>query len=90
MIVKPSPIAHVDIAAAERAFPEVLGFAQWRATDLPSDDGATRKWIFHARDFHLMFRSKNQAPDFSEARPIRRAVYIRPCCHLILYCHDGG
>jgi hypothetical protein len=25
---------------------------------------------------------KNQAPDFSEARPIRRAVYIRPRCHL--------
>ena len=23
----------------------------------------------------------NQAPDFSEARPIRRAVYIRPCHH---------
>jgi hypothetical protein len=27
MIVKPNPIAHINIAAAERAFPEVLGLA---------------------------------------------------------------
>jgi hypothetical protein len=31
----------------------------------------------------------NQAPDFSEARPIRRAVYIRPRCHQFLHSHDG-
>jgi hypothetical protein len=28
VILKPNPIAHIDIAAAERAFPEVLGLAQ--------------------------------------------------------------
>jgi hypothetical protein len=59
------------------AFPEVLGFAQWPPGDVLTDDGAARKWIFHARDFHLMFRSKKSGPDCSEARPIRRAVYIR-------------
>jgi hypothetical protein len=45
------------------AFPEILGFAQRAPGDLPSDDDAAQKWIFHARNFHLMFRSKNQAPE---------------------------
>jgi hypothetical protein len=34
MFVDPCQIAHVDIAAAERACPEVLGFAQWPPGDL--------------------------------------------------------
>jgi len=42
VFVDPNPIAHVDIAAAQRAFPEVLGFAQWPPGNLPADDGATR------------------------------------------------
>jgi hypothetical protein len=91
VIFKPNPIAHVDIAAAERAFPEMLGLAQWRATDLPSDDCAARARFIEVGDFHLMFRSKKSGPGITpEARPIRRAVYIRPCCHLNLYCHDEG
>jgi hypothetical protein len=56
VFVKPNLIAHVDIAAAERAFSEVLGLGQWLPGDLSADDDAARKWIFHARDFHLMFR----------------------------------
>jgi hypothetical protein len=63
MFLKPNPIAHVDIAAADRAFPEALGLAQRARGDLPTDDGAARKWIFHARDFHLMSDQKNQAPE---------------------------
>jgi hypothetical protein len=51
VIFKPNPIAHVDIAAAERAFPEVLGFAQWPSDDLLADDGAARKWIFQLAVF---------------------------------------
>jgi len=50
------------LAAAHGAFPGVLGFAQWPPGDLLTDDGAARKWIFHARDFHLMFRSKKSGP----------------------------
>jgi hypothetical protein len=34
VIVEPNPIAHVDIAAGERAFTEVLGLAQSRSGDL--------------------------------------------------------
>jgi hypothetical protein len=44
MFVKPSSIAHVDVTAAERAFPKVLGFAQSWTGDLPADDGPARKW----------------------------------------------
>jgi hypothetical protein len=51
VFIKPNPIAHVDIAAAERAFPEVLGLRQWAPGDLLTDDDAARKWIFHAGDF---------------------------------------
>jgi hypothetical protein len=39
---KPYPITRVKIAAAERAFPEVLGLAQWPPGDLPTDDDAAR------------------------------------------------
>jgi hypothetical protein len=55
MIFDLNPITHVDIAAAERAFPEVLGLAQSRAGDLLTDDGAARAWFVEAGDFHLMF-----------------------------------
>jgi hypothetical protein len=57
VILKPNPITHVDIAAAERAFPEVLGLAQYWAADLPPDDDAARARFVEARDFHLTFRS---------------------------------
>jgi hypothetical protein len=66
--VDPSPIAQVDKASAQRASFEVLGLAQSRTGDLFAHDGAARKWIFQARDFHLTTSQKNQAPDFSEAR----------------------
>jgi hypothetical protein len=42
--VKPSSITPVDVTAAERAFPKVLGFAQSWTGDLPADDGPARKW----------------------------------------------
>jgi hypothetical protein len=32
--------------------------------------------------------SKIRPRELSEARPIRRVVYVRPCCRLNLYCHD--
>jgi hypothetical protein len=62
MIFKPDLIAHVDIAAAHRAFPEVLGLGQSRSGDLPTDDDAARARFVEARDFHLMFRSKEIRP----------------------------
>jgi hypothetical protein len=62
VILKPNQIAHVDIPAAERAFPEVLGLAQWRSGDLATDDDAARARFVEAGDFHLMFRSKKSAP----------------------------
>ena len=78
MIFDPNPIAHVDIAAAHRAFPEVLGLAQWRSGDLPSDDSAARKSIFDARNFLLMFRSKKIRPRIApEARPIQAVITIQ-------------
>jgi hypothetical protein len=46
VFLKPNPIAHIDIAAAERAFPEVLGFAQWRAGDLLAAEGKVRHPAF--------------------------------------------
>jgi hypothetical protein len=90
VFVKPSAIAHIDLAAAHGAFPGVLGFAQWPPGDLLTDEGAARKWIFHARDFHLMLQTagvffpggfdlgpfkNNQAPDCPEARPTRGEVH---------------
>jgi hypothetical protein len=78
MIFDSNPIAHVDIAAAHRAFPEVLGLAQWRSGDLPSDDSAARKSIFDARNFLLMFRSKKIRPRIApEARPIQAVITIQ-------------
>jgi hypothetical protein len=62
MIVEPHTIAHVDIAAAERAFPEVLGLGQWRAADLPADHCAAWSRFVDAGDFHPIFRSKKIRP----------------------------
>jgi hypothetical protein len=59
------------------AFPEILGFAQRAPGDLPSDDDAAQKWIFHARNFHLMFRSKNQARNHSRG-PTYTARGVHP------------
>jgi hypothetical protein len=42
VILKPNPIAHADIAAAERTSSEVFGLAQWPPGDLLADDGAAR------------------------------------------------
>jgi hypothetical protein len=53
VFVNPGSIAHVDMAAAERTFPEVLRFAQSWPGDLFAHACAARKWIFQARDFHL-------------------------------------
>jgi hypothetical protein len=54
VFVDPSPITYIDITAAERA---ISGSAWPRSMgapgDLPSNDDAARKWIFHTRDFHL-------------------------------------
>jgi hypothetical protein len=66
MFVNPNPIAHVDIAAAHRAFPEVLGLGQSRSGDLPTDDDAARARFVVAGDFHLMFRSKKSGRDCSQ------------------------
>jgi hypothetical protein len=42
-----------------------------------------------ANSSHVPF--KKSGPGITpEARSIRRAVYIRPCCHVDLYCHDRG
>jgi hypothetical protein len=84
VFVKPSPIPHIDLAAAHGAFPGVLGFAQWPPGDLLTDDGAARKWIFHARDFHLMFRSKKSGPGLLRGPTYTaRAVSIRPRRHQV-------
>jgi hypothetical protein len=50
----------------------------------------TDRCFLSGRFCHILSRSKNSGPGINpEARPIRRAVYIRPCCHLDLCCHDG-
>ena len=77
VILKPSPIVHVDIATAERPFSEVLGCAQSRTGDLFTQAGAARKWIFQARDFHLT-TSRKSGPGFLRGPILYRAGYIRP------------
>ena len=77
VILKPSPIVHVDIATAERPFSEVLGFAQSRTGDLFTQAGAARKWIFQARDFHLT-TSRKSGPGFLRGPILYGAGYIRP------------
>jgi hypothetical protein len=89
VILDPSEIAGVKPSAALVATEIVFGLTQWPPGDLLTDNGPAWKWIFHAPNFHLMFPfKKNRTPDRSEARLLWRAVYIRPCCHLDLYCHD--
>jgi hypothetical protein len=47
MFLKPSPIGHVDRAAAERAFSEVLGFVLGRlAYRAKSAEGKVRHPVF--------------------------------------------
>jgi hypothetical protein len=65
VILKPRQIPHVDIAAAHRAFPKVLGLAQSRTADL--SDGAARARFDYAGDFHLKFQSKQSSPRFAVA-----------------------
>jgi hypothetical protein len=68
----------LQAAAAEQAFPEVLGFAQWPPGDLLADGGATRKWIFHARDFHLRAAYSNETRMTSDlVLPSARAALRR-------------
>jgi hypothetical protein len=78
MFADPSPIAHVDVATAQRTFSEVLGFAQSRTDDLFAHAGAARKWIFQARDFHLTTSQKKSGPGFLRGPILYRAGYIRP------------
>jgi len=68
----------LQAAAAEQAFPEVLGFAQWPPGDLLADGGATRKWIFHARDSHLRAAYSNETRMTSDlVLPSARAALRR-------------
>jgi hypothetical protein len=61
-----------------------------RPADLPADDGAAWSRLIDIHDRGHGHLPKQSGPGITpEARPIRRAVYIRPCCHLNLYCHDG-
>jgi hypothetical protein len=48
--------AHDRQEAAWLSRRELLGFAQWPPGDLLTDDGAARKWTFHARDFDKTLR----------------------------------
>jgi hypothetical protein len=47
---KPNPIAHVDIATAQRASPKMLGLGQSRSADLFADHGATRSRLVDCHD----------------------------------------
>jgi hypothetical protein len=50
VIVKPNPIAHVDIAVAHRTFPEVFGLAQSRSGDLFAHAAPARSRLVHRHD----------------------------------------
>jgi hypothetical protein len=50
MIVKPNTIAHVDIAAAQRAAFEMFGLGHGRSSDLPADDASAWSWLVHWHD----------------------------------------
>jgi hypothetical protein len=76
VLLKPNPIAHVDIAAAERAFPEMLGFAQSGSGDLSACAGASRLRLVHWHDRGQVHLSKKYGPGIaSEAKPDRRGVH---------------
>jgi hypothetical protein len=81
VIFKPKPIPHVDIAAAERAFPEVLGLAQSRSADVLAEYCPARPRLVHCHDRGHVHLSKKIGPGFPRPIPIRRAAYIRPRCH---------
>jgi hypothetical protein len=68
VIFKPNPIAHVDIGAAERASPEMLGLGQSRSADLFAHHGAARLRLVHRHDRGHMHTSKKIRPRFPEAR----------------------
>jgi hypothetical protein len=74
VFLKLYPIARTEIAAAERAFPEVLGFGQGRTADLPADDGPARDRIIDARDFHLVTSKQLDPGIASEALTSRRGA----------------
>jgi hypothetical protein len=67
MVLKPNPIAHVDVAVTERTFEKVFGLVERRTADLLADHGPAWSRIIDARDFQLITSQKNQAPDCSEA-----------------------
>jgi hypothetical protein len=75
MFLKPHPIAHVDVTAAEWTPEIVLGVAQGKAGDLFAHDGAARKWIFQACDFHLITSKKIRPRISPRPDPIRRGVH---------------
>jgi hypothetical protein len=58
---KPNPIAHIDIAMAERATFEMFGLAQERPADLPADDGAARSRLIDIHD-RITCTSKKSGP----------------------------
>jgi hypothetical protein len=63
MFLKPNPIAHVDVAAAERAFPEVPGLVEWRPADLPAGHRPARPRLVDGHDRGHVHLSKNMAPE---------------------------
>jgi hypothetical protein len=68
VIIKPNPIAHVDVATAERAFPEVLGLGQSRSGDLFAHAAPARSRLVHRHDRGHVHLSKKIRPRFPEAR----------------------
>jgi hypothetical protein len=68
MFLKPNPIAQVDTAAAERAFPEVVGLGQWRSADLFARAAPARPRLVHWHDRGHVQLSKKIRPRFPEAR----------------------
>jgi hypothetical protein len=68
MFLKPNPIAQVDTAAEERAFPEVVGLGQWRSADLFARAAPARPRLVHWHDRCSCAALKKIRPRFSEAR----------------------
>jgi hypothetical protein len=75
MILAPNQIAHVDIAAAQRAACKMLGLASWRPGVL-ADDGAAWPRFVDWRDRHLITSKKYGLGIASEA--IRSPRDIHP------------